>query len=650
VASGIVEPSSQDSREPQGTTAEAAAPGPQRSKLLQRLLNGSANLPQFVNDLLTTQAVVVAGTEAAGFLVERKTEGLTLRPIAHIRPDDSDAATRQAALQAFQKILQPCVAQAKDGAIEISAADTNPEPQFCLVTLLRNEGDIVAASAVITRCRNLERAQQRLMSMQLVAGYFELYTLRRSVDQSQIIAQSHQHVLQLATAVATAQGFESAAMNLCNELATRTGASRVALGWMKGNDVRVKALSHTEEFDKKQELIVELEKVMEECVDQDEPVQFDPDGGGSENVNREAAIFSRAQGGTIVLSLPLRRQAETVGVVTLEFPAKHKLGPQASTGLAVAVDLLAPQLYDRYQNDRWLIMKIGLSIKETAELAVGPKHMLAKLIIAASIVVLLAITLIRIPYRVSAPFTFDPVVKATVCCPFEGYLKDVPDGIKPGVHVTKGELLATMDTTDIQLKLNQAQAQAAQSMQESLKDDADPAKTADAAIARKEADASLKEADLYKRQIQLGEIRAPIDGDLLKGDLQDKKGSPMKQGDVMFEIAPIDNLRAEITAAERDIQDIKIGQTGWLATTSLPGEKHKFTVDRIVPLGEPKDGDNVFKIYGTLDEVVNHTAPESWRPGMAGEASITIPPSRPIVWVWTHKAINYLRLKMWTLM
>ena len=57
-----------------------------------------------------------------------------------------------------------------------------------------------------------------------------LLCLKRNVDQSRVIAQSHQHVLQLATAVATAEGFESAAMNLCNELSSRSHAVRVSLG------------------------------------------------------------------------------------------------------------------------------------------------------------------------------------------------------------------------------------------------------------------------------------------------------------------------------------------------------------------------------------------------------------------------------------
>ena len=34
----------------------------------------------------------------------------------------------------------------------------------------------------------------------------------------------------------------------------------VSIGWLKGNRIRVKALSHTEQFDKRQELIVQLER------------------------------------------------------------------------------------------------------------------------------------------------------------------------------------------------------------------------------------------------------------------------------------------------------------------------------------------------------------------------------------------------------
>ena len=163
------------------------APGASRSQLVQRLLDASANLPQFVHDLIQTQAVTVAGTEACAFLLEQAppaeegaAPGVNFRLLAHIRPDDSAPEVRAAAIQAFQDIVRPCVQQAKDGAIEVAPANGAAEAQYCLVTLLRNEGQVVAVSAVITRAVNHDRARQRLMSMQLVAGYFELFTLRRT--------------------------------------------------------------------------------------------------------------------------------------------------------------------------------------------------------------------------------------------------------------------------------------------------------------------------------------------------------------------------------------------------------------------------------------------------------------------------------------
>src|SRR5829696_5277359 len=295
MASGIVESQGSSGQQQQGTG--------KRSKLVERLLDASANLPAFMKDLLGTMAVTVAGTEAAGFLIEQgQADGEGgLRVITHIRPDDSDEEVRSAAIKAFQDIVVPCIQQNKDGAIEVGSPDDG-EPQFCLVTLLRNEGTAVAVAAVITRCRDQERARQRLMSMQLVAGYFELYMIRRHVEQSKELAVRHQNVLQLSTSVATAEGFEAAAMNFCNELSNRAQASRVSLGWMKGENIKLKALSHTEKFDKKQELIVRLTRVMEECLDQEEPVRFDADGTRTENVTREAESLCRQQGNNSVYS------------------------------------------------------------------------------------------------------------------------------------------------------------------------------------------------------------------------------------------------------------------------------------------------------------------------------------------------------------
>src|SRR5258706_15503920 len=118
MASDIIEQeSSKKSGQQQGTG--------KRSKLVERLLDASANLPAFMKDLLGTMAVTVAGTEAAGFLIERgEDQSQTgLRTITHIRPDESDDDIRQAAIKAFTEIIIPGIQQNKDGAIEVGSPD-----------------------------------------------------------------------------------------------------------------------------------------------------------------------------------------------------------------------------------------------------------------------------------------------------------------------------------------------------------------------------------------------------------------------------------------------------------------------------------------------------------------------------------------------
>src|SRR5688572_3394593 len=243
-------------------------------------------------------------------------------------------------------------------------------------------------------------------------------------------------------------------MNLCNELATRTGAVRVSLGWVmgsyeKGTRIKLKALSHTEQFDKKQELAVQLVKTMEECADQEEIVQYDPSGGGSQNVTREAQALSRMSGGNTILSLPLRRKEDSVGVITLEFAPSTKIGAQAATGLAVAVELLAPQLYDRYQNDRWLITKAGLSARDTLKMLTGPKHMLAKTLIVLALAGILFITFYKPMYHVAAPFQFDAIDRQAFSVPFDNAtLQEV--NVKPGQDVKKGDVLLKFETYDLE--------------------------------------------------------------------------------------------------------------------------------------------------------------------------------------------------------
>ena len=105
------------------------------------------------------------------------------------------------------------------------------------------------------------------------------------------------------------------------------------------------------------------------------------------------------------------------------------------------------------------------------------------------------------------------------------------------------------------------------------------------------------------------------------------------------------NLRGELSVNERDIQNVKIGATGHLATDALPMDSFPFTVTRILPTPEAKEGTNSFTVYADVTPDLKSDNP-AWRPGLAGEARIDVG-KRSLAWIWTHRLIDFLRLKLW---
>jgi hypothetical protein len=109
-----------------------------------------------------------------------------------------------------------------------------------------------------------------------------------------------------------------------------------------------------------------------------------------------------------------------------------------------------------------------------------------------------------------------------------------------------------------------------------------------------------------------------------------------------MEVGDARTLEAELYVDERDVQDVAIKQKGKLVTTSLPDDKYDFVVRRIVPVGEPKEGSNVFKVYATVEGRTSKT----WRPGMAGEAKVEVR-HEPVWWIYSHRLIDFVKLKLW---
>ena len=122
-------------------------------------------------DRMCEVAASIGATEMAVFSNASGVAGPDLKNVLHVRPDDASPEHREAAVAAFRDIVRPCVAQSKDGAIEVAEVpDAAGRLQFCLVTLIRETNEVVGAAAFIVRRTNLDEAKAALARINGAGG------------------------------------------------------------------------------------------------------------------------------------------------------------------------------------------------------------------------------------------------------------------------------------------------------------------------------------------------------------------------------------------------------------------------------------------------------------------------------------------------
>lgn len=474
--------------------------------------------------------------------------------------------------------------------------------------------------------------------LQLTVALVSL-TLKQFVRHGQEDSlQKLHHAMEILSAANCHNRFTSVAMAVCNELAAQWKCERVSLGFLKGRYVRAKAISHTEHFSRKMRLVQDIEAAMEECLDQDCEVVF-PASEEEICVSRAAAEFSSQHSQEALLSLPLRHEGKPKAVITLERPADKPFAAEEVEAIRLACDLCTPRLINLHRYDRWFGARMAAGVERGLAAVLGAEHTWAKLGAVGIFAFAVFLVFARGWYRVKAPFMFEAVSQYKITAPFDGYIKDV--AVEVGDDVIEGQTpLAELDTAELRLQLASTKAEQAGYLKQvdaAMRD----GRIAEAQIAQANADKAQALIDLYSYRIAQAQILSPLTGTLVTGDLKRQIGAPVETGKVLFEIAPLDSLRAEIQVPEDEVAEIKIAQQGTLATASFPGQHLRFLVERVNPAAEVVNNRNVFKVRVRLLE----TRP--WmRPGMEGVAKITIE-KRRYAWIWSRKVINWIRMKLW---
>jgi RND family efflux transporter MFP subunit len=443
-----------------------------------------------------------------------------------------------------------------------------------------------------------------------------------------------------ADLVATAlqeQRFAPSALAVANELAGRLSCDRVSIGLDASGSVEVKAISHNASFDPKTNLVRLIGEAMDEVLDLDATIVY-PAPGEDAAAAMAHAELAREFKDTALCSVPLLQDGRAIGVLTLERGRGERFDAATVEVCQTAGMLLGPILGLKRDNERGAWERARETAAGGARALFGPRHPGAKLLAALAVLAVAFLAVAAGEYRISAKTVIEGEVQRAAVAPFEGYIAE--SRVRAGDRVAKGQLVARLDERDLRLERNRLESEREQLLgrhRQALAA-ADRAQMAMVAAQIGQADAQLS---LVEDKLSRAALLAPFDGVVVSGDLSQLLGTPVEQGKVLFQIAPLDAYRVILEVDERDIAQVRVGQPGELALSGIPDQKLRFAVKQITPVSTSEDGRNYFRVEAQLDD-----ASARLRPGMEGVGKIAAG-SRKLVWIWTHPLVDWLRLAAW---
>jgi hypothetical protein len=515
------------------------------------------------------------------------------------------------------------------------ASDPAGPPHVAMPVMIGAELEGVVA--VSLRGGRNEDGRQALRQLQWGAAWIRERLRQAHGDEQARLLDRSRAALDLLGGALDHERFEAAAMATVTGLALRTQCSRVSLGFLEKNSVAVKVISHTAQFGHNMNLVSLLGSAMDEALDQ-RCVILHPEGADQLVATSAHAELSRVQRDGQILTIPLLVGERFIGALTFERPLDLPFEPGTVELLELVTSVIGPVLYEKRQNDRWLIAKIAESLHQQLIRLFGPGHLLRKLISAVVVAAALFLTFAHTTYRIDADARIEGLVRRAVVAPYDGFIKEA--SARAGDTVTEGQVLATLEDRDLLLERLKWITERQQHLFEYDKALANRQPAAINVI-RAQVDQAEAQIKLIDEQLARIKLRSSIAGLVVSGDLSQLIGASVQRGQVLFEVAPLDSYRVILGVDEREIGQVQVGQPGEVIVSALPNEPLSFAVDKITPIAETQSGRNVFRVEGRLT-----ANPAHLRPGMEGVGKIEIG-RRSVAWIWFHPLIDWARIWSW---
>ena len=460
---------------------------------------------------------------------------------------------------------------------------------------------------------------------------------RRQVLAAGETADRSRAALDFIAAVLDQDRFSTAAMAAATELAIRFDCARVSIGFRSRASSRVAAISHTASFGRRMTLVRNLGAAMDEAVDQRATILY-PTTTDLALATHAHAALARMQHDGPVLTIPIFSADHFIGAVTFERARGDSFEPGLVSLLDVIVATVGPILEEKRRNDRWIGAKAAEAFGQQLRRLFGPRYVGRKLVLVGLLVAAGLLSILGGVHRVTADAEIEGSVRRAVVSAYDGYIQDAT--VRAGQTVRQGDVLATLEDRELALERLRW---VTERQQREFEYDRALATRQPAAInvVRAQIDQADAQIGLIDEQIARTRLVAPFDGLVVAGDLSQRIGAAVSRGELLFEIAPLTDYRVVMRVDERLVAAVAAGQTGEVVFTALPDERYRIAVEKVTPVAQSRDGQNLFQVEGSLEG-----ASDRLRPGMIGVAKIDIG-EELLVTTWLRPVIDWFRLATW---
>ena len=602
---------------------------------LNRLRTSNSNPTDFWGEYLDQCLRMVNGIK--GTLLVRSKKAPEWRRIVEKTIDGKEVRNQYA----YGRRLKHVASKAADEGLTAEKVESDPiaGQGDCIIAIrlvFSATSEVVVLIVLLSKVAE-EEIQHVIDLLRLVADIPKSYQLNQSINDARGEVQKFSTVMDFVVEVNEHRKIQACVLAICNGMAGRFKCERVSFGWLKGGYIRLLGMSRTDRVDHKTEAARIIEAAMEEACDQDEDIVY-PEPKGENYISLAHQKLAEKMVVENTCSTPIRDSNKVIAALTFE-RNNHAFSDLEIEKFRLSADLIARQLVDLKRYDRWFGARWISCFGEYSTQFFGVKNTWAK-ILAITISVLLAVLFfVKVDYRVEGKVMLRSDEVAFITAPFDGYIDEVV--VKAGDKVNVDDVLLRLNTDELLLQKAAASADLNRYNREIDKSRA-TGELAEMRIYESLAMQSQAKLELVEYRIMQSIMKSEFDGIVVEGDLRQRLGAPVKQGESLFRLARMDSFYIEVEIEERDHHEVIGKEMGEVAFLSQPKLKFPIKISQLESAALSREGGNVFIARcDFLGEIKKW-----WRPGMSGLCKLNVG-RRSLIWIFTHRTVDFLRMWLW---